>query len=238
MNMLHDELLLPCAQRTLEVFVMRPDALPRRPTALLIAGSGAAANVWRSWGRQLVEQGIAIVGAAQPGFGRSQGSWDFAGPPTRAAFDALLAWTRSQFWVDPDRIALGGYSSGATNALLLAARAPSIAAVVGAAGVYDLKHWLATAKHALLDDALVAVEGADEAELAARSPVTQAARISCPVRLIHGARDEVVPVDQAERMAVALAAVGNAPDLEVFPDRRHSSLPAAPFVEFLAEWLG
>lgn len=236
--MLHDEMLLPCAERQLDVFVLRPEAHTRHATALLIAGSEAAANVWRSWGRRLVEQGIAVVGTAQPGFGRSQGPWDFAGPATRAAFDALLAWTRAQAWVEPDRVAVGGYSSGATNALLLAARDQHIVAAVAAAGVYELGRWLATTQHSLLHTARTAVAGSNDAELAARSPVLVAAQIHCPVRLIHGGQDDVVPVEQAELMAAALEKVGNSPDLEIFPERGHSSLPAAPFVEFLAEWLG
>ncbi len=235
--MIQNELLLPCAERVLDVFVLRPPAEQPHPTALLIAGSQAGADVWRFWGKRLAEQGIAVVGSAQPGFGRSQGPWDFAGAPTRAAFDALLAWTKEQLWVDAGRIACGGYSSGATNAFLLAARAGNATALVGAAGVYDLGHWARNADHPIADDARQALAGATDADLRERSPVHVAAQLRCPVRLIHGGKDDVVPPEQAELMAAALRAAGNEPELLIYPERSHSSLASPPFVDFLIEQL-
>jgi dipeptidyl aminopeptidase/acylaminoacyl peptidase len=235
--MIQNELLLPCAERVLDVFVLRPPVEQPHPTTLLIAGSGAGADVWRFWGKRLAERGVAVVGAAQPGFGRSEGPWDFAGAPTRAAFDALLAWTKEQPWVDAGRIAFGGYSSGATNAFLLAARAGNAVALVGAAGVYDLSHWARNADHPIADDARQALAGAADADLRERSPVHVAAQLRCPVRLIHGGKDDVVPPEQAELMAAALRAAGNEPDLLIYPERSHSSLASPPFVDFLAEQL-
>ncbi len=234
---MQEELLVPCAERVLDVFVLRPDQAQPHPTALLIAGSGAGADVWRFWGKRLAEGGIAVVGAAQPGFGRSEGPWDFAGAPTRAAFDALLDWTMQQPWVDRDQIALGGYSSGATNAFLLAARAGNAAALVGAAGVYDLLRWAHNADHPIANDARQALAGATDDDLQERSPVHIADQLRCPVRLIHGGKDDVVPVEQAELMAAALRAAGNEPDLLIFPQHGHSSLGSPPFVDFLVQQL-
>ncbi len=231
--MVQNELLLPCADRQLDVFILRPRSEQGHPTALLIAGSQAGADVWRFWGKRLAEQGIAVVGVAQPGFGRSEGPWDFAGAPTRAAFDALLCWTEEQPWVDSKRIALGGYSSGATNAFLLAARAGKAVALVGAAGVYDLPHWAHNADHPIADDARGALAGATDADLRERSPVHVADQLRCPVRLIHGGKDDVVPPEQADLMAAALRAAGNEPDVVFYPKHGHSSLPSSPFVDFL-----
>jgi dipeptidyl aminopeptidase/acylaminoacyl peptidase len=237
--MIQDEFLLPCAERELDVFVLRPPDDDRaHPTALLIAGSEAPANVWRFWGKRLAEQGIAVVGTAQPGFGRSEGPWDFAGAPTRAALDALLAWIKQQPWVDAERIAFGGYSSGATNAFLLAARAGGVVGLVGAAGVYDLNRWIHSTDHPIMQQALQALDDAtDAAALAERSPVHIAAQLHCPIRLIHGGKDDVVPAEQAELMAAALRDAGNEPDVMIYPERGHSSLPSPPFVDFLAERL-
>jgi dipeptidyl aminopeptidase/acylaminoacyl peptidase len=236
--MMQTELLLSCAQRQLDVFILRPDDDAAHATALLVAGSQAPANVWRFWGKRLVEQGVAVVGVAQPGFGRSQGPWDFAGAPTRAALDALLHWTKEQPWVDNERIALGGYSSGATNAFLLAARSGDIVALVGAAGVYDLNRWVHSTDHAIMREALIALDDASDAQaLAERSPIHIADQLRCPVRLIHGGKDEVVPVEQAELMAAALRDAGNEPQVIIYGERSHSSLPSPPFVDFLVEQL-
>jgi dipeptidyl aminopeptidase/acylaminoacyl peptidase len=110
-------------------------------------------------------------------------------------------------------------------------------ALVGAAGVYDLSHWARNADHPIADDARQALAGAADADLRERSPVHVAAQLRCPVRLIHGGKDDVVPPEQAELMAAALRAAGNEPDLLIYPERSHSSLASPPFVDFLAEQL-
>ena len=233
-----EQFLLTAAERRLDVLTLRPDAPGRHPVAVLVAGSRSGAEVWRGWGAQLVAQGIAVVGVAQPGFGASTGAWDFAGPATLAALDALLVWVRRQPWVKPLRVGFGGYSSGATCAALLAARHAFCHVLVGAAGVYDLGGWwderAQRSSWALSDlDA-----GVTAAALAQRSPIAVAAQIRCPVRLIHGANDDVVPVAQAEAFAAALAAAGNAPTLLVEAGRGHAALPAALFVAGFVQGLG
>lgn len=229
--------LLPAARHTLDVITMRPDGPGRHGVALLVAGSRAGAEVWQSWGRRLVAAGVGVVGVAQPGFGKSTGPWDFGGPATLAALDALLVWTRRLPWVAPLRIGFGGYSSGATCACLLAAR-HHCRILVGAAGVYDLAAWWDHAN----ERSSWALEQIDPAvtpaELAARSPVAIAAQIRCPVVLVHGTTDEVVPLAQAEALAAALAAANNPPQLIRELNRGHSSLQAEPFVAALAKELG
>lgn len=235
--MIHfEQHLLPCADRTLDVLTVRPVESGRLPVAVLVAGSQSGAEVWRGWGRRLAELGIAVVGVAQPGFGKSTGPWDFAGSPTMAALDALLVWTRRLSWIKPFQIGFGGYSSGATCACLLAAR-HHCRVLVGAAGVYDLSDWWAF-RHERSSWSIAQLDPAvTPDELAARSPLALAAQIRCPVRLVHGALDDVVPVAQAERMALALEAAGNPPELILEPSRGHSSLQAGPFIDGLAAHL-
>ncbi len=228
--------LLPAAERTLDVLTVRPDAPGRHPIALLVAGSRSGADVWKLWGKRLAERGVAVVGVAQPGFGRSTGPWDFGGPPTLAALDALLVWTRRLPWVKPLQIGFGGYSSGATCACLLATR-HYCRVLVGAAGVYDLDDWWAHAAErsswsiAQIDPAV------SLADLAARSPVVLAGKIHCPVCLIHGTDDDVVPPGQALTMARALELVGNRPEVVLEPGRGHSSLQSGPFIDGLVAGL-
>ncbi len=231
-----EQLLVPCGERVLDVLTIRPDAPGRHPFAVLVAGSRAGAEAWQSWGQRLAAQGVAVVGVAQPGFGRSAGPWDFAGPATLTALDALLVWARRLAWVKPLAVGFGGYSSGATCAALLASRHHA-RVLVGAAGVYDLPDWWAhrAARSPWSLGDLAAHVSPDE--LAGRSPLALAAEIRCPVRLVHGAADEVVPAAHAERLAAALAAAGRPAELIIEPGRGHSSLGAGPFVDGLVEKL-
>ncbi len=227
---------IEAAGRTLDVLTVRPDAPGRHPVAVLVAGSRAGAEVWKLWGTRLAERGIAVVGVAQPGFGRSTGPWDFGGPATLAALDALLVWTRRLPWVKPLQIGFAGYSSGATCACLLATR-HHCRVLVGAAGVYDLEDWWAH----VAERSSWAIEQMDPsvmlADLAARSPLALAAQLRCPVRLIHGTDDDVVPPGQALAMARALELAGNPVEVVLEPGRGHSSLQSGPFVDGLVALL-
>ena len=228
--------LIAAGGRTLDVLTVRPDAPGRHPIAVLVAGSRSGADVWKLWGKRLAERGVGVVGVAQPGFGRSTGPWDRGGPPTLAALDALLVWARRLPWVKPLQIGFGGYSSGATCACLLATR-HHCRVLVGAAGVYDLEDWWAHAA----ERSSWSIEHIDPsvtlAELAARSPLAVAAQITCPVRLIHGTDDDVVPPAQALALASALERAGNPPEVVLEPGRGHSSLRSGPFVDGLVAHL-
>ena len=58
---------------------------------------------------------------------------------------------------------------------------------------------------------LTRVIGRNDEELVANSPTTLAPRITAPVFLAHGERDERTPIAQANAMRAALLAAGRAP---------------------------
>lgn len=124
-------------------------------------------------------------------------------------------WATQSGIADADRVCIYGASYGAYSALISAARTPrTYRCAVGASGIYDLTQ---------LDNAgdirrrrsglayLREVVGDDPDELAARSPVHQAARIVAPVLLIHGTEDRRAPLLHANRMRDALRSAGNDP---------------------------
>lgn len=70
----------------------------------------------------------------------------------------------------------------------------------------------------LAQDAFASIH---DAELAANSPTTLAARIKAPVLLVHGEIDERTPLAQARAMKSALEAAGNTPEWLVVPREGH-----------------
>jgi len=73
------------------------------------------------------------------------------------------------------------------------------------------------------------------------SPLHHVTRRSAPFLLIHGSADEVVPIEQSERMQAALRAVGVAADLLRIPDARHGpDFPGAAsppdYLQALVHW--
>ncbi len=127
-----------------------------------------------------------------------------------------IAHLAKQGIVDPKRAAIFGASYGGYAALAGATLDPAgtYRCAVGIAGVSDVRPFLDfLAENSTADDRAETVilekemlgdpKGYDDI-----SPARQAARAYCPILLIHGTDDTVVPIDQSQRMERALKAAG------------------------------
>ena len=113
-------------------------------------------------------------------------------------------WLAARADIDAGRIALIGHSVGAGAALLAASRRPDVAAVVSVAAFSHpaamMRRWLATRR---IPEWPVGryILGYVQRTIGHRfddiAPVTTIARVRCPVLLVHGADDDVVPLDDA-----------------------------------------
>lgn len=121
------------------------------------------------------------------------------------AAGARLAGERG--WGDRSRMVAMGGSAGGMAALLLAARDPELwAAVVALYPVVDLLG-LAAGTHryeAHYTFGLVGPLPASAGRHRALSPLAHAARINCPVLLLHGSADPVVAPAQSTKLAALL----------------------------------
>jgi dipeptidyl aminopeptidase/acylaminoacyl peptidase len=129
----------------------------------------------------------------------------------------------SEGLADPDRLAVRGGSAGGFVTLAALAFHDAFDAGASYYGVADLER-LAELTHKFESrylDGLVGPypEAADTYR--ERSPVHHADGISAPVLLLQGAEDPVVPLEQAEAMADALAETGVTHDLVVFDGEEH-----------------
>lgn len=120
-----------------------------------------------------------------------------------------------------DKVGIMGASYGGYAALMGAAKRPDLYKVaVAICGVFDLPEMLA---YELRDDDTpdsdiyefwvkrIGDPRADRPALEAASPRRRAADIRCPVILVHGVDDPIVPVFQSRRMKDALSAAGRPP---------------------------
>jgi dipeptidyl aminopeptidase/acylaminoacyl peptidase len=124
---------------------------------------------------------------------------------------------------DRERLVIQGGSAGGYTTLCALAFEDVFAAGVNYFGVVDLETF-ADDTHkfeARYLDQLVGPWPQAEALYRQRSPLYAADRISCPVILVQGADDEVVPRAQAEVMVQALAERGVPYAYLVFPGERH-----------------
>lgn len=140
--------------------------------------------------------------------------------------------------VDGDRIALVGASHGALISALAAARDDRIKAVVMAYGVADIYSWwdhLKATRQLGNDPVTARTYGKGPLHrphsFAIRNAVSVANAIDCPVLILQGEKDTIVPPDQAVKMKEALDKAGKTSQLELYPDCLHGFLVYAPYID-------
>jgi dipeptidyl aminopeptidase/acylaminoacyl peptidase len=216
--------------RKVELFWAKPAEQGRRPAVLFIHGhqetNRNGGETYVNIGRlgTMARRGYVAAALSQPGYGNSDGPPDFCGPFTQDAALAALAHLRAKPFVDPDRVAVFGYSRGAIVASMVATRDARLAGVILGAGVYDFFTWYPTPMRGI-DHNISAEAGTSAAAFRARSALHHADRIRAPVLILHGQRDGRVPVGQAQAFAARLSAAGVPVRLKVFPDAAHG-IPA------------
>ncbi len=135
--------------------------------------------------------------------------------------NAGARWLAVQGHADPARLAIVGWSYGGYAALQGAAVDPALyKAVVAVAPVTDLALW----KQELRDYANYTVMQnfiGDGQHITEGSPAKQAARITAPVLIFHGTRDQNVDIEQGRAMDAALARAGKRHELIVYDGLDH-----------------
>jgi dipeptidyl aminopeptidase/acylaminoacyl peptidase len=161
------------------------------------------------------------------GYGRAYrqrlaGTWGVVDVEDCVAAAAGLA---ARGYADPDRIAIRGGSAGGWTVLCAVTGTDRFAAGVSLYGVGDADR-LAEITHDFEASYVDELTGGD----ASRSPLHRADRTRCPVLLLQGADDPIVPLEQAEQFRDALAAAGVPHRLIVFPGERHGFRKAETIV--------
>jgi pimeloyl-ACP methyl ester carboxylesterase len=177
------------------------------PAALVMHGWGAnAAMMWQVV-PPLHDAGFAVLLIDARCHGRSDDEEFTSMPRFAEDIAAGLAWLRQQPGIAPDRLALVGHSVGATAAFLHAAVHRDVRAVVSLAAFahprevmrvfmakkrvpYPLMGWYVV-RH------VQRVIGTNFDEIA---PVHTIARVRCPVLVVHGRADSIVPKGDAKRL--------------------------------------
>ena len=191
------------------------------PTAAARPQLQLSHRYWTSRGFGLVD--VDYRGSI--GYGRTyrhslRGRWGVADvDDCIAAVEHLV----DQGLADPARAAIAGGSAGGFTVLAALEAGDVFSAGASRYGVADLEV-LATDTHkfeARYLDRLVGEWPADKSTYVERSPIHHTDRLSCPMILLQGGEDKVVPPNQAELMIEALDAAGLPYAYVLFPDEGH-----------------
>ena len=225
----------------MQVFLNRPLQAAKRPPPLVLYPHGGPHGARDSWlfdelTQLLASQGYAVLRPnyrGSGGYGRAfsdagYGEWSTA--MLRDLIDSV-DWAIDAGIADPQRIAIVGESYGAYAALMSAAKFPQrFRCVVATSGVYDLSLLLegGDLHRSIVGKALLKhMLGDDKAVLRAASPLMYARAINVPVLLVHGDRDQRVPVIHARQMQTALAQARKQVEYLELPGEGHGFFAAA-----------
>lgn len=186
---------------------------------------------------RLAQAGFVVFSPSYRGEDGSQGLVEIAKGEVDDALNALPI-LKKLARVDADKIAFVGASHGALISVLAASRNNEIKAVVAAYGVMDIHRWYAYLKR-------VGKLGKDEITLrtygpgptkrpqsfALRNAIAVASKIECPVLILQGAKDDIVPEEQAHLMEKELKKTNGAVEKRIYPDALHGFLVYAPYID-------
>lgn len=181
-----------------------PRAAARPPVAVILPGLDACKEELHAWSNAFVKRGLATLTLDGPGQGESAFHLPITpdwGRVIGAVIDSLEARTD----VDGAAVGVVGQSLGALYAPLAAAGEPRVKACIANCGPYD---WAATLpKMPKLSQEVFRVRAharSDDEALRLASRMTmegRAARIRCPLLVVFGGGDRLIPPSEGERLA-------------------------------------
>ncbi len=198
-----ERVAIPFEGTTLYGNLRRPPDAARPPLVVMCMGLDSAKEEMNAYENDFLARGMATLAFDGPGQGEAEYGLPIRGDyevPVKAVFD----WLESRSDVDAARIGLWGVSLGGYYAPRAAAFEPRARACVSLSGpfrwvdVFDAANPLTRAAFRVRSGASTDAEARVKA--ATLTLEGAAGRIQCPLLVVAGERDNLIPSSHAERM--------------------------------------
>jgi dienelactone hydrolase len=194
----------------------------RPPVAIILPGLDACKEELHEWSEAFVERGMATLTLDGPGQGETAAAMPIR-PDWGNVIGAVIDVLERRTDVDGTRCGVVGQSLGAIYAPIAAAFEPRLKACVANCGPFNFGTVLPQmpAVSQELFRIRSHVQTAAEALAVASSLNLEngaAEQIRCPILIVFGAQDRIIPPSEGERLAKA---VGGAADFVVYPEGNH-----------------
>ena len=230
---------VPYAGSTLAAYLRVPPGgtpIPP-PVVIMIPGLDSVKEELQATAEYLLSRGLAVIAIDGPGQGEAEYELRIE-PAYERVTTAVADYLKGRDDIDPGRIGVFGVSLGGYYAARSAAYEPRVRAAVALAGPFqwDLD-WdtLPAQTRTTFQHRSGAASPAEARERAAALTLEDAAaRITCPLLVVHGGRDRLVPPYHAERLAREAPGA----ELLMYPDGSHGvTNHAFESRSAMADWL-
>jgi len=212
---------IPYEGKSLAAVLRKPVGATHPPVVAMVMGLDSAKEEMLAYQGNFLDRGLATLAFDGPGQGESE--YDFA---IRGDYEApvkdVIDWIETRKDLDSRRVGLWGVSLGGYYAPRACAFEKRVSACIALAGSYD---WLGIwDKLPELTREAFRVRSHAHDEVAAKQNAATlslkgiAHRIECPIFIVSGKLDRIVPPEEAERLA---REVKGPCELLIIPDGNH-----------------
>jgi 2,6-dihydroxypseudooxynicotine hydrolase len=212
---------IPFAETSLPAYLRTPGSHAPFPLVILVCGTDSVKEQESPWEEAFLARGIATLSFDGPGQGemwhRMKMRLDY-----EEAIVALVDYLTTHEQINSRRIGLLGHSMGGHLAARGASREHRLAAAVVLAGFFERGDWgkVRMFSRAGLQHLFGLGSEAEAREIAGKLTLADVAGdIRCPLLIVHGGKDTIVPAEDAHRLAELTTCPT---DLIIFPEGNHA----------------
>jgi pimeloyl-ACP methyl ester carboxylesterase len=188
--------------------ILRKPSSPNPPVLLMAPGLDSTKEELHAYEEPFLARGIAVLAIDGPGQGEAEYEIPICGDYERAA-SAVVDWLETRRDLNPHRIGIWGVSLGGYYAPRAAAYEKRIRACIALSGPFEWDRIWDALPELTRETFRVRSHAADETEARANArKLTMkeaAARITCPIFIVTGRQDRLVPASHAEQLAKAVS---------------------------------
>jgi len=201
----------------------KPEGAARPPVVIMSPGLDSAKEEMEAYELPFLARGMATLMVDGPGQGEAEYEFPIRGD-YEVAVKAIADWLVRRSDIDAQRIGLWGVSLGGYYAPRAAAFEKRIRACISLAGPYDWAEiWDALpdlTREAFRVRSHCATEAEARRHAATLSMKDAAAKITCPIFIVTGRQDRLVPATHAEQLAKS---VSGPVELMIVEDSGHNA---------------
>lgn len=231
-----EAVMVPFGDGSLRGYMRRPEGCDSVPLVVIVPGSDSTKEEFSNLERYFLERGMATFSFDGPGQGEGR-SLGFLKPDWSSVVEQVVAEVRERDGLNR-QVALFGMAFGGHLVMQGAPAVRDLSGVVCMNGFHDMGHFWNDLPSVYRSNMRFALGGASADETADRArqfSLEGRSAPTCPLLVIHGGRDRIFPVEEAQRLGEMSGSRGV---VKIYPEGNHvCNNLAYEYRSLAADWL-